>query len=476
MFSFILLNGQSSSKLIGCYWNGTAEVTRHLNLSNGAFTNLANVSGVSGIIQGESTYDETNKRYFFYSTAGIALIDAPSGTLISMLTPTPHLYGIEYDLNTSCLLGTNFIGSVWSFVSFNPLNGLTTTINTLAGVSGFAQGESTFDATGSRYFMRTTNGIVIINSTSGGVQNTINNTTFKGMQYNSNTSELIGTFWNGSAEIYATMNIATGAVTNVATLPGVTSIVQGESTFDVVGNRYFIRTNLGVTVINALTGAILSSVPGLPDIGSIEYIGNVDPCGSFVYSLPAQINATSGSSALFSIASNTILSYQWQSNPAGFGWMNVVNNSNYSGATSSALTVSSLSLQNHLQPFRVIISSGVCDDTSNVSVINISDTCVVTIYDTLLVGNGAKLSDPDISPLIVYPNPSTNLLNVENNDVISWSDYSIEISNNIGEIVFIQKVNQKHIEIDVSRFKGIYFIQARDKNNKTIEAKKIVIQ
>jgi len=45
---------------------------------------------------------------------------------------------------------------------------------------------------------------------------------------------------------------------DIATLPGVTS-ASSATAFDVINNRYVIRTNLGITIISAIDGSILDA-------------------------------------------------------------------------------------------------------------------------------------------------------------------------------------------------------------------------
>jgi hypothetical protein len=72
----------------------------------------------------------------------------------------------------------------------------------------------------------------------------------------------------------------------------------------------------------------------------------------------------------------------------------------YSGTTTNTLTVSNVTLSNNNQQFRCIISSGSCSDTSNVAV--------------LTVNNNVGVVEQNQQQLLVYPNPVSSTLTIEN--------------------------------------------------------------
>jgi hypothetical protein len=64
-------------------------------------------------------------------------------------------------------------------------------------------------------------------------------------------------------------------------------------------------------------------------------------------------------------SSDTNSTYQWQTD-LGVGFQNLNSVGQYSGTNKDTLTVSNVTMGNNNQPFRCIISSGACIDTSNV--------------------------------------------------------------------------------------------------------------
>ena len=249
------------------------------------------------------------------------------------------------------------------------------------------------------------------------------------------------------------------------------------------------------------------------------------PCSQSFTLQPSNQYVTIGTNALFTaLSSEPTATYQWQSNPLNFGWSNIPNNQNYSGATTNSLSVINVNLSNHNQTFRVIATSGNCIDTSNVAVINILDTCIsnitvndtvttqvfdttyvtqtiydtlqvtiydtlqVTVYDTLLTTVTDTLvintqitgiNPPNnMNTLKVFPNPASTHITIDYGNFNAMNGYTLKIVNALGQTVFTTPINQQTSYIDLSTWtgNGIYFVQLIDPQNNTIENRKIVIQ
>jgi hypothetical protein len=199
-------------------------------------------------------------------------------------------------------------------------------------------------------------------------------------------------------------------------------------------------------------------------------------------------SATIGSNVALSTSSNST-NIQWQSNPSNFGWQNVPSNSNYSGGTTNTLSVSNVQLSNHNQPFRVIASAGNCTDTSNIATIQIADTCItnVTVYDTLLttvtdtliINTTLSLPAPNNeNTILIYPNPASDHITIDNGNFAAMAGYSIKIENNAGQQVFQSAINQAQFYVDLSTWtgNGLYFVHLIDPQNNTVTVRKIVLQ
>jgi uncharacterized protein (TIGR02145 family) len=180
-------------------------------------------------------------------------------------------------------------------------------------------------------------------------------------------------------------------------------------------------------------------------------------------------------------------SYVWQSD-LGQGFQTLNNFGNYSGVNTNSLNVANVQLANHNQPIRVISISGKCIDTSNVSTINILDTCIVTVYDTLLTTLTDTLvintqitgiTQPNnLNTLKVFPNPASTHITIDYGNFNAMSGYILKIVNAVGQTVFTTPINQQTSYINLSTWtgSGIYFVQLINPQNNIIENRKILIK
>jgi hypothetical protein len=182
--------------------------------------------------------------------------------------------------------------------------------------------------------------------------------------------------------------------------------------------------------------------------------------------------------------------FQWQTNPINTGWQNVPNNLNYSGANSNSLTLYNIQLANHLQPFRMIATSGICVDTSDIAIINVTDTCTITINDTIttlisvtdtLIINSTltgQMPPNNLNTIKVYPNPANDHITINYGNYTSMSGYNLKIVNSLSQVVFTTLISQQLSYIDLTTWNGngIYFIQIFDSQNNLLENRKIVLQ
>jgi hypothetical protein len=117
----------------------------------------------------------------------------------------------------------------------------------------------------------------------------------------------------------------------------------------------------------------------------------------------------------------------------------------------------------------------------------VTDTAFVTIYDTVytsvtdtLIIDAALTAGPNPTrnTLKVYPNPARDRLFIDNGNYSLMNYYSIEVFNVKGQRVFHDFIDHQKMEIDLSTWggSGLYVLMLNDKNNKTIEVRKIVIQ
>ena len=207
----------------------------------------------------------------------------------------------------------------------------------------------------------------------------------------------------------------------------------------------------------------------------------VNPIPLSFSSQPIEKSASIGSNVQFTaVANKPSAVYQWQSNPCNIGWQNIPDNSTYSGATTSTLSINNIQLSNYLQPFRVIITKGTETNTSNVALLRITDTCFVSVTDTLIIQSTLVTLTPpnNINVIKVFPNPAKDHMTINFENYLAMSGYTLKINNSLGLPVFSTLINQQSNYIDLSNWSGsgLYFIQLIDNSGKCIEIRKIVLR
>ncbi len=172
------------------------------------------------------------------------------------------LYGLKKSINGSPTIP-------FDVVSVDPNTGSTTVEVSTNSLIGVAAGATAYDQQNSRYIcwgIDTTNNqqLYVVNidsSTSASVP--FASVQAIEMEYDLQTQKAYGLWWDGSAEHFGEINLTTGIVTSIATLPGVDGVAIGNSTFDSnTGTYIFIGVDGNDTKlysIQASNGAILSS-------------------------------------------------------------------------------------------------------------------------------------------------------------------------------------------------------------------------
>ena len=134
-------------------------------------------------------------------------------------------------------------------------------------------------------------------------------------------------------------------------------------------------------------------------------------------------------------------------------------------------------------------------DTTNVTIydtltINVYDTIVTNVYDTITTytsvtdtliinANITGVNPPSNSnTFLVYPNPASTHITIDNGNYTQLGNYSIRITNQLGQVVFNQHINQQQFYIDLSTWtgNGLYLLDILDNNGTVVENRKIVIQ
>jgi hypothetical protein len=200
----------------------------------------------------------------------------------------------------------------------------------------------------------------------------------------------------------------------------------------------------------------------------------------------SNIQNIGGNTTFTATTSDPIAAYTWQSD-LGQGFQTLNNYGNYSGVNTNTLTVSNVQLANHNQQIRAISTSGNCLDTSNIAIIQIADTCIATVFDTvlttvtdtLIINTTLSLPAPNNeNTILIYPNPASDHITIDNGNYSAMAGYSIKITNNAGQEVFLNAINQQQFYIDLSTWtgNGLYFVHLIDSQNNTVTVRKIVLQ
>ena len=180
-------------------------------------------------------------------------------------------------------------------------------------------------------------------------------------------------------------------------------------------------------------------------------------CGSFITSQPLSQSVNINTTAQFTATSNSPGStYQWQTD-LGVGFQNLNSVSQYSGTGTSTLSISNVTMGNNNQPFRCIITSPSCVDTSNVAV--------------LTVINNAGVNEELTSNIVIYPNPSNDKLTVSVDETIIGKEYSI--IDQVGKLVSKGSLINANTTLSLYGLSnGIYTLQIDGKGRKTFVIQK----
>lgn len=159
------------------------------------------------------------------------------------------------------------------------------------------------------------------------------------------------------------------------------------------------------------------------------------------------------------------VSYQWQKNN-GDGWINIIEESPYSGVQTSTLTVQSVSSEMDSTNFRSLLSNGNCTEESK----------VVELFVTP-VGIGEEIEKSLNKLLKVYPNPVNENLNCIINDNIKYAE--LRLNSLDGKLLLSQKfedvISGQTLSLNLAKFEnGIYILNLYD-NSILVNTTKVII-
>ncbi|MEZ5013565.1 MAG: LamG-like jellyroll fold domain-containing protein [Chitinophagales bacterium] len=165
-------------------------------------------------------------------------------------------------------------------------------------------------------------------------------------------------------------------------------------------------------------------------------------CTLEVIADPEDGTVTAGSDAMFTVQSSEAgSSYQWQTD-LGVGFQDLNEVGQYVGVNSDTLNVLNTTLGNDNQPFRCIVQSGGCLDTSAVAVLYVSENVGIT-------NSNAN------NEIFIWPNPFTDQVHIKLNQKIQngW----IWIYNSEGKMVLREQMQETEQDFEFGGLApGIY--------------------
>jgi hypothetical protein len=102
----------------------------------------------------------------------------------------------------------------------------------------------------------------------------------------------------------------------------------------------------------------------------------------------------------------------------------------------------------------------------------------IQVTDTLLIDVALGVDNPSIKTQIkVYPNPSSDYINIDFGEYDQLSNYRLKIFNIQQTEVYSQRITSKFSTIQINEIgtKGLYFIKILDDSNDVVSVKKLII-
>ena len=154
-------------------------------------------------------------------------------------------------------------------VNIDPLDGSTSIILSTNSLIGVAAGATTYDQMNSRYICwgydnQNNQNLYVMDLANLETEiNPFNSAQAIEMEYDLQNLKTYGLWWDGTAEHFGEVNLSTGLVSSISTLPGVEAVAIGNSTFDSNSGKYIFigyeANQYKLYTIDALTGAIINS-------------------------------------------------------------------------------------------------------------------------------------------------------------------------------------------------------------------------
>jgi len=126
---------------------------------------------------------------------------------------------------------------------------------------------------------------------------------------------------------------------------------------------------------------------------------------------------------------------------------------------------------------------------TDTSFITVYDTAIVTVYDTAIVYDTIWVTDTvylevsekvagNPNQLIVYPNPTDDLIYFESSDQTSLIDFEVLIINTAGQVVYSSTINQSRFSVNLSSLgsRGAYLVRLVSPDKEIIQERKVILR
>ena len=182
--------------------------------------------------------------------------------IVPLISSGQILYGLKKIENGSSIIP-------FDVVSINPFNGSTSIVVSTNSLIGVAAGASTFDQLNNRYICwgfdtQNTQNLYVMDLDNNQTENNLfSSVQAIEMEYDLQTQNTYGLWWDGVAEHFGEIDLSTGLASSISILPGVEAVAIGNSTFDSNTGKYIFigqeADQFKLYTIDAATGAIINS-------------------------------------------------------------------------------------------------------------------------------------------------------------------------------------------------------------------------
>ncbi len=293
---------------------------------------------------------------------------------------------------------------------------------------------------------------------------------------NGATTQAINVTQSGNYNVVVTQNgcSATSNQTAITVNPVPTATItpQGNTTFCQGGFVNLVAS--GGSTYQWNTGAQTASFSANQSGTYTVNVFNQYNCqASASQTVTVNSNPTVTLSSIPSVVYKTSAPIQLVGNPTG---------GTFSGAavSGSTFTPANASLGQKVISYSYTSQQGCSGSASQTTIVADTVGNVCSTYDTLIItvhfttGINANTSNS----IKFYPNPTNDILNIDNGNYQAMSGYSIKIVSLTGAVIYNQPITTQFVQISMNDFgtTGLYFAQIIDPNNAIVDSKKIVLQ